>query len=646
MACPRRIPGAEVSRTVSAFVMMLLLLCGIARADTGIDSWTALQGAINSAESGDTIVLTGDVTAGESDTALVIPNGMTIMLDLNGFTLDRNLDTTAFKSGAVISVDSGAVLTIMDSGKTSTGSITGGIASDGGGIRNSGTLILEGGRVTGNRASTAGGGIVNYGVLVVTGGTVTGNTAGKWGGGIYNTMAGYLTVDCDIVVGNSAPRDENIRNVGSMKIVGGDTVDFAAITDYLDLLAVLPVLMMLLLLTFTIHVDKYMDKRQKRTMFVICALVFTLILQNFLENRLSLAKNGILLRTLASIYGYSVRPAILAMFLCLVWPGRRYRPVWVLIGVNAAIYLTALFSPLTFSFSVNGHFNGGPLNQTCLIVSAMLFAYLFYLTVRVFHSRQRRETWIPIIVTVIIGTSVALDYSVEYNGQPVSFLTIAIVISCVFYYVWLHLQFVREHEEALRADQRIQIMMSQIQPHFLFNTLSTIQALCTKEPSTAIYAIERFGVYLRRNIEVLKQTSLIPLAKELEHTRAYTEIEALRFSNIHVDYDIRETDIQVPALSIQPLVENAIRHGVRGRKEGVVTVTTRRVGSEDQIIIRDNGKGFDASSVKGGDGTHIGIANVRSRLEQLCSGSLEIDSRIGEGTMITMRIPIAQSRKR
>lgn len=626
-----------MARRTALLLVALCFICS-ARADTGIDSWSALQGAINSAESGDTIVLTEDLTAGESDTALFIPDGMKIKLDLNGFTLDRNQKTYIGMIGAAIRVPSGAVLTIMDSGETSTGIITGGNSSDGGGIRNSGTLILEGGRVTGNTAATAGGGIVNYGVLVVTGGTVTGNTAGKWGGGIYNAAEGYLTVDADAVFGNNAPREENIRNSGSMKTVGGDTVHSAVIIDYLDLLAVLPVLILLFALTFAVLVDKYLDKRQKKVMYIICALVFTLILQNYFENWLSLVPNSYWLRTLATIYGYAVRPAILALFLYLVCPGRRYRLVWVLISVNAAIYLTALFSPLAFSLA-HGFFEKGPLGQTCLIVSALLLAYLFYLTVRVFHPRQRRETWIPVIVTALIGASVALDYTVEYHYQPVSFLTIGITISCVFYYIWLHLQFVREHEEALRAEQRIQIMMTQIQPHFLFNTLSTIRALCAKDPHTAIHIIERFSVYLRQNLDALDQVELIPLSKELEHTRIYLEIEARRFPNIRVNYDIQDSDCRVPALTIQPLVENAIRHGVRIRDDGVVNVRTCRDGDAHLIVIEDNGKGFDVNEQKNDVGNHIGINNVKARIEQMCGGTLSIESRVGEGTTVTLRIP-------
>jgi len=635
--CGDVVSVSRIARLAALLLAALCLICS-ARADSGIESWSALQNAIDSAASGDTIVLTGDLTAGASDTALVIPDGLEITLDLNGFTLDRNLERRIDVDGAAIRLLSGAMLTVMDSGTAPTGTITGGYAMHGGGINNNGTLILKGGRVSGNTASTAGGGVVNYGVLVVSGGVITGNSAGEKGGGVYNEEKGYMTVISDTVFDNNAPRNENILNLGSMKTIGGETVELVAIMVYLEQLSILPILALTLILAFSVHLDNYLDRNQKRAMYIICALVFTLILQNYLDNRLSIRGSGTFLRTLISICGYTVRPAILAMFLCLVRPGRRYTAVWAVVGLNAAVYLTALFSPLTFRFS-RGHFIAGPLNRTCLIVSALLIIYLFCLTVRVFHPRKRRETWIPVLVTAIIGASVALDYTVEYNDRPVSFLTIGIAIGCVFYYVWLHLQFVREHEEALRSEQRIQIMMTQIQPHFLFNTLSTIRALCAKDPPTAIHIIERFSVYLRQNLETLDQVELIPLSKELEHTRIYLEIEALRFPNIRVNYDIRDEDCRVPALTIQPLVENAIRHGVRIRDEGVVNVRTYREGEVHLIVIEDNGRGFDVNEIKIDGGRHIGISNVKSRIEQMCGGTLAIQSRVGEGTTVTLRIP-------
>ncbi len=608
-----------------------------AKAAQDIRTWSALQEAINGAESGDTIKLQADLTAGAHDSSLRIPDGTSITLDLNGHTIDRNLKENGGSEGTAIYISAGALLTVKDSSADSAGSITGGYGADGGGIRNIGTLILEGGSVTGNRTSDRGGGIANYSVLVISGGTVTGNTADEKGGGIFNGIKGRLTLENGAVYANDAPQDADVCNIGAVGTVGGDFHFYTALTSYLEMLAVLPTLVLLTVLFFAVMLDNYLDKGQKRILYLITVLVFTLVIQNYFESRVP--GDRTLLRTLLAVWGYAVRPAILALFLHLIRPGRPFRLVWAAVGINAALYLTALFSPLTFYFS-GGHFHQGPLHQTCLIVSAALFADCLYLTFRVFRPKQRKETWIPVFALLIISLSVAMDYTVTYHYQPVSFLTIAITISSMMYYIWLHLQFVREHERALEAEHRIQIMMTQIQPHFLFNTLTAIRALCIKDQNAAVRTIGLFSAYLRQNLESLNQSELIPLAKELEHTRIYTEIEMIRFPNIRVEYDIRDEACSVPALTVQPLVENAIRHGVREREEGIVKVTAYREGGVHLIVIADNGVGFDAQQVKDADGTHIGIRNVRERLAQMCHGQMEIDSRPDEGTKIVLTIPV------
>lgn len=154
-----------------------------------------------------------------------------------------------------------------------------------------------------------------------------------------------------------------------------------------------------------------------------------------------------------------------------------------------------------------------------------------------------------------------------------------------------------------------------------------------------------FSAYLRQNLESLNQSELIPLSKELEHTRIYTEIEMIRFSNIRVEYDIRDEEYGIPTLTIQPMVENAIRHGIRSRTEGIVKVTTFRQGNEHLIVIQDNGTGFEKMPAKNENGKHIGIRNVRERLEKMCGGRMEIDSKPEEGTKITIRIPASTERK-
>ena len=407
------------------------------------------------------------------------------------------------------------------------------------------------------------------------------------------------------------------------------------------ILAVLsPLLLLLLGLGFTALIDPYIQKKQRRIMLIIAALCLTLVAQNYWDYALTIGQPQLMLRTIVTIYGYSVRPVILVLFLYIIEPARRRWYWWVLAGLNAALYLTALFSPVSFRIGEGNHFFGGPLAPSCLVVSMILLIHLLIQTFRSRKTAWKWDVWIPGFVVVSILASIYLDYHVKEGELPISFLTIAIIVGSVFYYIWLHLQFVREHERDLMASQRIQIMMTQIQPHFLFNALNTIRALYAKDPPLADRTLEDFSTYLRQNLESLNQTDLVPIAKELEHTRLYAEIEVLRFPNVHVEYRVGDDGFEVPALSIQPLVENAIRHGVRSKKDGLVTVSTVRETNAHVITIEDNGAGFDPDRQNTShEGAHIGLENVKSRIEEMCGGSLAVKSKIGEGTVITIRIP-------
>jgi len=263
---------------------------------------------------------------------------------------------------------------------------------------------------------------------------------------------------------------------------------------------------------------------------------------------------------------------------------------------------------------------------------------LVYESVKKSLQRNATGSFILLLDAGLLVLATVWDW-LQGGSGPISWLTVVVVSSCLFYYLWLHMQSAFAHEQALEAEQRIQIMMSQIQPHFLFNTLSTIQALCRIDPEKASETTEKFGTYLRMNIDSISQSSLIPFRKELEHTRIYADIEMMRFPYIHISYDIKEDDFELPALSIQPMVENAIRHGVRGRYNGSVKIMTR--GEENEIVISviDNGKGFDPEGTEEAGGMHIGIRNVRERIEVLCGGTLEIESEPGKGSTVTIRLP-------
>ena len=173
------------------------------------------------------------------------------------------------------------------------------------------------------------------------------------------------------------------------------------------------------------------------------------------------------------------------LFCHVVNPGGRFRAAWTLVAVNGAVYLTAVFSRLTFWINEENHYQEGPLRYTCHVISAVLLFNLLFLSVRRFRTTGARSNWIPLISVLLILGSIILDSTVGRSLQPSTFLTAAVVLNSSFYYVWLHLQFVHTHEQELKAGQRVRIMMSQIQPHFLFNSLEVIRRLYRKDPENA-----------------------------------------------------------------------------------------------------------------------------------------------------------------
>jgi len=630
----------------AALLVVALLVGGAARAESGVDSWSALQDSIDRAEDGEIITLSGDLKALDTDAEITIPAGKRLTLDLNGHVLDSAMNPRQTeRKRCVIKIREGAMLTLRDSG--GSGVLTGGFHDNGGGVWNLGTLIMEGGCVTGNTALESGGGVANYGTMVLTGGSVQGNTALRDGGEVFNEAKARLTVGGDVVIGNDEAKHSGIRNEGALTVIGAQNneariEDMPTLKHVIANLSAIPIAVLLLALLLTVWLDAYLSAERKRVMGVIIVLVFSLILQNYMDNRLSLAEVYNALRIPVSIYGYAIRPVILVMFLYIVKPRGRYRVAWAMVGANAAVYLTAFFSNIAFYFSSNGHFHAGPLRHTCTLISAVLYAWLFWLTMRQFRPRQRRESWIPILVTALIGGAAIMDFTVAFIEQPVAYLTMAIAISCVFYYTWLHLQFVREHEDALVTGQRVQQMLSQIKPHFLHNALTLIIDLCDTAPQKAKEATVEFSRYLRGNMESIDRTGPISFEKELEHTKLYLDIEQMRFAgDLQVRYDIACTGFSLPALTVEPLAENAVRHGVREKPDGrgTVVIATRETPDGYEITVTDDGPGFDPDRLPEDGQMHVGIANVRERLRQIVDGSLEYRSAPGEGTAAIIRIP-------
>lgn len=197
---------------------------------------------------------------------------------------------------------------------------------------------------------------------------------------------------------------------------------------------------------------------------------------------------------------------------------------------------------------------------------------------------------------------------------------------------------IMEQEKEITRMQQ-DIMLSQIQPHFLYNSLTAIAQLCEKKPQEAKRVTIAFAEYLRTNMNALKTKEPVPFTQELKHVQNYLALEQMRFGDhLEVLFDIETVEFCVPVLTVQPIVENAIKHGIH--RHGTVLIRTTEEAEGYQIIVEDDGVGFDPSKGKPNDGrNHVGIENVRHRIKNLCGGTLTYDSHPGEGTTAIIWIP-------
>lgn len=195
--------------------------------------------------------------------------------------------------------------------------------------------------------------------------------------------------------------------------------------------------------------------------------------------------------------------------------------------------------------------------------------------------------------------------------------------------------------ETEKLEMQVSLMMSQIQPHFLYNTLSSIVYLCRKNPKEAELAVNEFSDYLRMNLRSINNKQPIPFETELNHAKTYLKIQERRFPDqMTLKYDIQVQDFRVPALTLQPVVENAVKYGVETRFDPTtIWISTWQTDEVYVINVRDNGPGFDPANPPKNNSTHIGIASVRSRLANMVGGSMTVDSVPGTGTTVTITIP-------
>lgn len=190
--------------------------------------------------------------------------------------------------------------------------------------------------------------------------------------------------------------------------------------------------------------------------------------------------------------------------------------------------------------------------------------------------------------------------------------------------------------------QRMRAAVLQMRPHFIHNTMMTIYSLCAQDPMKARQVTKDFATYLHNNFTAIVEEDTIPFEKELEHTKAYLDVEMARFEGqLFVEFDTPVTFFRIPPLTLQPIVENAVKHGIDPELDPLhLSVTTAEADHGIRIIVEDTGVGY---APKDSGEPHIALDNVRERLHALCGGTLAIEPRKGGGTRVEMFVPYITS---
>lgn len=404
-------------------------------------------------------------------------------------------------------------------------------------------------------------------------------------------------------------------------------------------LSVSALLLMLISLLFSL-VTHSMDRRNKR-FFVT---MFSVLLVYVICNLISQGAQTVLMSRIGLFFEsfFSSVPALLLTYYILMSAGieRRRNSFFMIIHVLWIIYFILLlitqFTTSIYYFTPDNVYHRGPLYPLLLVPAILIMLLNLMLLFRVREKLSRKQ--FAAILIYLLAPTAAMLVQIFFYGLYFIILgtAIAAMVMLIFVITDQMEKFVRQQEE--NARQKASIMVLEMRPHFVFNTMTSIYYLCKQDPAKAQQVIMDFTTYLRGNYSAIAGEKLIPFRDELEHTKAYLAVEQVRFENeLFVEYDIPCTEFRIPPLTLQPIVENAVKHGIDPESEALtILIRTRDTGNGFEILVEDNGPGFQPAD---DDEPHLALANITERLQLMCRGELSISAGTSGGTAVRLFIP-------
>ena len=348
---------------------------------------------------------------------------------------------------------------------------------------------------------------------------------------------------------------------------------------------------------------------------------------------------------LASVFSGALIPLLTGFMLYSSGEEKAFRNrIFQMILAVFAVYLILLiyaqFSTAIYYYDESNTYHRGPWYPVLLVLPILMLILNIWLLWSKRNRLYKKNK--AVFASCILLPVISMMIQMLFYGVNIIILGVSISAFIMLTNVINEnrKQYYMQQEENVKL--KTEILLNQIQPHFLFNTLGTISHLCTDAPE-AKKAIGLFSRYLRGNIDVLSNEMLIPFDKEIDHARMYLELEKLRFGDsLQVSWDLQCTDFMIPSLTLQPLVENAVRYGVRGNADGcgTVRIQSRDRGDHYEISVFDSGPGFYPDHTQWSvERSHIGIDNVKERLRVVCNGEFRIQFIPRLGATATIILP-------
>lgn len=338
-------------------------------------------------------------------------------------------------------------------------------------------------------------------------------------------------------------------------------------------------------------------------------------------------------------------PMIAYIEILLITPTVKRYLLFLPEGILIAAEIINLFGPkIVFSFDRHLNYENRIFFLSPYFTGMIYMLLLLRYSIRFFKTKDKTKgaTVIFIVFLTILECYLEAAYIV------VDLMDEIVALDVIIFYFYLISIYQREMETKLRTSEleleksRRVLTLSQIQPHFMYNSLTSIIYLCDKDPQKTKNALIDFSKYLRQNLDAMSRNCLVSIKEELEHTKIYLSLEKLRFDDdLNIEFDIKDEMFMLPVLTVQPMVENAVKHGINSSESGcgTVRVSTDETETHHRITITDDGAGFDTTALDELDESHIGINNVRKRLEDECGGELIINSVPDKGTECVILIP-------